>query len=123
MAVKLAWPLAMRTKDAALFNRILARNFTLREADGTLYDRATYIRDRVQSPERVVAVRYENVVLQFFGALALLTYRNVLDHMDPRGRPDTLLLSWADIFVEESSGWRIRASYLIDERIRPRPVD
>ena len=123
MAVKLAWPLAMRTKDAALFNRILAHDFTLREADGMLYDRTTYIRDRVQSPERVVAVRYENVVLQFFGALALMTYRNVLDHRDPRGRPDTLTLTWADIFVEENGEWRIRASHLIDERVGLRPAD
>lgn len=119
MAVKLAWPLAVRTKDAALFDRILARDFTLREADGTLYDRKAYIRDRVHSPEQVVAVRYENVVLQFFGPLALLTYRNVLDHRAPTGRPDTLRLTWADIFVEENGNWRIGASHLIDERVVP----
>lgn len=119
MAVKLAWPLAVRTKDAALFDRILARDFTLREADGTLYDRKTYIRDRVHSPERVVAVRYENVVLQFFGPLALITYRNVLDHRDPTGSADPLRLTWADIFVEENGNWRIGASHLIDERVVP----
>jgi Domain of unknown function (DUF4440) len=123
MAVKLSWPLAIRTKDAALLDRILARDFTLREPDGTLYRRAGYIRARVESRERVVSVRYENVVLQFFGPLAVLTYRNVLDHVAASGRPDTLSLTWADIFVQENGQWRIGASHLIDERVTPGSAD
>jgi ketosteroid isomerase-like protein len=120
MAIKLSWPLAMRTKDPALFDRILARDFTLREPDGRLYQRAAYIRARVESRDRVVAVRYENVVLQFFGQLAIMTYRNVLDHVDATGRPDTLSLTWADIFIQEHDEWKIAASHLIDERVLQR---
>jgi ketosteroid isomerase-like protein len=120
MRVKTDWPRAMQTKDEALFRRILSPQFIFREADGTLYERDAYIRNRVESRERVVAVRYENVVLQLFGRLALLTYQNILDHTDASGKPDTLHLSWADVFAEEDGGWKIRASHLISERIEPR---
>jgi Domain of unknown function (DUF4440) len=75
MQVQISWPRAMQTKDAALFDRIQSRHFTFREADGRLYERDAYIRDRVARPETVASARYENVVLQIFGELALLTCR------------------------------------------------
>jgi hypothetical protein len=117
MRVKLDSPRAMQTKDPAVFNRILARGFTLREPDGTLYERDAYIRDRVESRETVKAVRYENVVLQFIGEVAVMSYRNVLRHTDADGSPDMLYLSWLDVFVREHGAWKIEASHLISERI------
>ena len=116
MRVKAAWPRAMQTKDKALFESILARDFTFR-AEDEWYERDAYIRNRVESHERVMAVRYENLVLQSFGQLAVLTYRNVVKHTDATGKPDTLHLSWADIFVREQGTWRIRASHLISLRV------
>ena len=120
MRVKIDWPRAMQSKDVALFQRILSPQFTFREADGTFYEREAYIRNRVESPERVVAVRYENVVLQLFGEVALLSYRNIIDHTDASGKPDKLHLSWADVFAKENGEWKIRASHLISERVEPR---
>jgi Domain of unknown function (DUF4440) len=117
MRVKLDWPRAMQTKERALFKRILARNFTLREPDGTLYERDAYIRARVESPETVRSVRYENVVVQFFGELAIVSYRNVVRHTDAAGTPDTLHLNWVDVFVREQGEWKIGASHLIGERV------
>jgi hypothetical protein len=117
MRVKLGWPRAVQTKDPAVFNRILARGFTLREPDGRLYERDAYIRDRVESREAVKAVRYENVVLQFIGDVAVMSYRNVLRHTNADGTPDTLYLSWLDVFVREQGEWKIGASHLISERV------
>ena len=116
MRVKAAWPRAMQTKDTALFESILARDFTFR-AEDEWYERDAYIRNRVESHERVIAVRYENLVLQFFDQVAVLTYRNVVKHTDATGKPDTLHMSWADIFVRERGTWKIRGSQLISLRV------
>lgn len=116
MRVKAAWPRAMQTKDKALFESILARDFTFR-AEDEWYERDAYIRDRIESHERVTAVRYENLVLQCFGQLAVLTYRNVVSHTDATGKPATLHMSWADIFVREQGTWKIRGSHLISLRV------
>jgi len=51
LEAKVSWPRAMQTKDAFLFDRILARGFTFREADGRLLERDAYIRDRVRRAE------------------------------------------------------------------------
>jgi ketosteroid isomerase-like protein len=116
MRVKAAWPLAMQTKDAALFERILARDFTFR-AEEEFWNRADYIRDRVNpAGETVAAARYENLVLQFFGNIALLTYRNVIDITREGGTPATLRLSWADVYVREQGEWKIGGSHLVELR-------
>jgi hypothetical protein len=116
MQVKVAWPRAMQTKDRALFERILARGFTFR-ASGGLLEREAYIRDRVERPEAIGSVRYENLVLQLFGRVAVLTYRNIVNVTAATGKAEKWYLSWADVFVQERGKWRIGASHLISEQV------
>lgn len=112
MLVKKDWPLAMQRKDEALFNRILARDFTFR-AEDQFYEKVNYIRDRVHSPGTVETAQYENLVLQFFDEVAVLTYRNIVKGKDDRGEAETWLYNWADIFVKEDGEWKIGASHFI----------
>jgi ketosteroid isomerase-like protein len=115
MRVKKDWPLAMQTKDEALFNRILARDFTFRGED-EFFERVNYIRDRVDSPVAVETAIYENLALQFFDEVAVLTYRNIVKGKDDRGEAETWLYNWSDIFVKEDGEWKIGASHLIGGR-------
>lgn len=115
--VKLSWPRAMQTKDTSMFDRILARNFTFREAGGRLFERDAYIRDRVQRSETVVSARYDNVVLQLFGPIAVMTSRNVVSGTDAAGKRETWHMSWADVFVREDGRWKIAASHMVSERV------
>jgi Domain of unknown function (DUF4440) len=118
MRVKANLPRAVQTKDKSLFESILARDFTFR-GENQWYERDAYIRARVESRERVATVRYENLVLQFFGPMAVLTYRNILNHTDSAGKPDMLYLTWADVWVKEDGKWKIGAIHLISERAEP----
>jgi hypothetical protein len=117
--VKVAWPRAMSTKNEALFNRILSHDFTLR-AHGQLYERDAYIRDRMLRPERVESARYDNVVVQIFGSMAVLTY-NVVLVTKAEGVREMWHGSWADVFVRERGRWKIGASHLISERVEKEP--
>jgi len=116
MEVKKNYPVAMRTKDRALFDRILARNFTFRgRAD--FFGRADYIDNRVQGAITDWSVKYENIALQLFGEIAIVTYRNVIKGNDALGKPDyTEHMSWADIYLKENGEWKIGAVHLIDYR-------
>jgi Domain of unknown function (DUF4440) len=116
MRRKIEWPRAMQTKDEALFNRILARGFTFR-GEQEFYNREDYIRDRVGNDEAVASAHYENLALQFFGEVAVLTYRNTVKIKDASGKPETLHMTWADILVREDGEWKIGASHLIDSRV------
>lgn len=117
MRVKAEWPRAMQIKDKALFESILARSFTFR-AEGQWHERDAYIRDRVENVETGWTVRYENLVLQFFSDVAVLTYRNIISGAnDATGLPETWHYSWADVFVREDGRWKIGGSHLISERL------
>jgi hypothetical protein len=118
MQIKKNFPLAVMTKDRALFEQILARNFVFRgEGENGLLLREDYINDRVQSQGAIELVQYENMVLQFFGEIAVITYRNVLKNKDASGQPDdTEYISWADVYVKEDGEWKIGAAHVIDYR-------
>jgi hypothetical protein len=58
---------------------------------------------------------YENVVLEFVGDIALLTYRNIVV-MEPGGPEHTAHMTWADILVKENGQWKFRAVHLIDSK-------
>ena len=60
--------------------------------------------------------RYENLVLQFFGETALLTYRNIVKEKDEKGVPTTWLYTWADVWVKENGEWKVAAIYVIDSK-------
>ena len=122
MRVKKNFPLAVMTKDRALFERILARNFVFRgEGENGLLRREDYINNRVQSTGAIELVQYENMVLQFFGEIAVITYRNVLKNKDASGQPeDTEYISWADVYVKEDGEWKIGTAHIIDYRTEKR---
>ncbi len=56
-------------------------------------------------------VQYENLVLQFFGEIAVLTYRNTVKEKDAMGLPKTWHYTWADVWVKEDGEWKIKAGY------------
>ena len=114
MQVKIELPRAVQTKEADKFDRILARNFVFR-ANDEFYNRADYIRARVNNKGTVMTADYENVVLQFIGDIAFLTYRNIVVDQ-PGGPENTAYMTWADILVKEDGKWKFSAVHLIDSK-------
>ncbi len=119
MQVKMELPRAVQTKEADRFERILARNFVFRAAD-QFYGRADYIRERANNKDTVMTADYENVVLQFIGDLAVLTYRNIVV-LEPGGPENTAHMTWADILVKEDGQWKFIAVHLIDSKMEKDP--
>jgi len=114
MDVKTTWPLAMQRKDRKMFEDILAKEFTFR-AGNEFYNRKDYIADRITTSIVVDTAVYENLVLQFFGNTALLTYRNIVTGKDSTGAAEVWQYSWADVYSEENGKWKIAGSHLIQE--------
>jgi hypothetical protein len=115
MQVKIELPRAVQTKEADRFDRILARNFVFR-ADDQFYNRDDYIRARANNKDTVMTADYENVVLQFTGDIAFLTYRNIVV-VEPGGPENTAHMTWADILVKEDGQWKFSAVHLIDSKV------
>ncbi len=107
----------MQTKDPALFEKILARDFVFRGESGMLR-REDYIKNRTApSQAKVLTADYENIALQFFGDIAVMTYRNIVKGTNDEGQPDPPeYISWADIYVKENGKWKIGSVHVVDYR-------
>jgi ketosteroid isomerase-like protein len=120
MQVKTSFPLAVQTKDRALFEKILARDFVFRgEGEPGMLRREDYINDRTNpSGGEVLTADYENIALQLFGDIAVMTYRNIVKGTNDKGQADPPEhIAWADIYVKENGEWKIGSVHVIDYRM------
>ena len=104
---KVLLPLAMQGHDAILFDSILAKDFIYHGEDAFLH-RQEYIHDRVNATWTITDVQYENVVLQFYDEMAVLSYRNIVQETDEFGKPQTFVWFWVDIWVNENGSWKLK---------------
>ena len=104
---KVILPLAMQGHDARLFDSVLAKDF-ISQGEDEFFDRNEYIQNRVNGKWMISDVRFENLVLQFFGDLGILTYRNKVTEKDEFGKENLFLWFWTDVWVKENGRWKIK---------------
>lgn len=109
---KVLHPLAMQKHDSALFEDLVAKDFTAL-GEHEFFNRQGFIQDRVNGKWMISDVQYENLVLQFFGAIGLLTYRNIVKELDEKGMPLTWHFTWADVWIKEEGKWKVQAQRVI----------
>jgi hypothetical protein len=117
LKLKRSLPLAMQGKDSILFDNILAHDFTYRGEDEFYKNKKDYIHNRINATWTIDTVKYQNLVLQFFGEIAVLTYRNILHGSDDNGKADIEHYSWADIYTKENGKWKIKGIHEIESRV------
>ncbi len=118
LAIKRKWPLVMQSPSVAGFDSLLARNFLFTEK-GHLFTREAYIQDRTKPSEwEITHVKYEDVTLQFFGDMALLTYKNQVRNENTTTKEIEMeYITWVDVYEKENGQWKLAAAHVIDFRI------
>ncbi|MBX2955164.1 MAG: nuclear transport factor 2 family protein [Cyclobacteriaceae bacterium] len=116
--LKRKWPLVMQSPSRAGFDTILSQNFTF-TGEGKLLNREDYIEDRTKiSDWKITYVKYDNLILQFYGEVAVLTYRNAVTNENvTTNEIEIEYISWADIYVVENRNWKIGSTQVVDFRI------
>jgi len=109
---KILHPLAMQKHDSALFEDLITKDFTA-QGEHEFFNRQEFIQDRVNGKWMISDVQYENLVLQFFGEIGILTYRNIVKELDEKGKPLTWHFTWADIWTKEEGKWKLKAQRTI----------
>ena len=113
---KIELPHAMQTKERKDFESILSKNYVFRGPE-EFYDRDGYINNRVGDPSRVKQAVYRNVVVQFVGDRALITYSNLVE--DEPGGKEVWDMTWADVLIKEDGQWKYEVVHLIEFKILP----
>lgn len=109
---KILHPLAMQKHDSAIFEDLIANDFTA-QGEHEFFNRQEFIQDRVNGKWMISDVQYENLVLQFFGEIGILTYRNIVKELDEKGTPLTWHFTWADVWIKEKGKWKIKTQRTI----------
>ncbi len=117
LKLKRKLPLAMQRKDSALFESILSNDFIYRGEDEFYKNKEDYIRNRIHASWTIDTVKFQNLVLQFFDGVAILTYRNALKGTDEGNRANIEHYSWADIYVKEGGKWKFKGIHEIESRV------
>lgn len=104
---KVILPLAMQKHDEVLFDSVLAKEF-IYQGEEAFFNRQEYIHDRVTAKWNITDVQYQNVVLEFYDDIAVLSYRNIVKEIDEFGKPQTYVWFWTDIWVKENNRWKLK---------------
>lgn len=118
LRVKRKWPLAMQSLNPLEFDSILSKNFTFKGSD-SFFNRADYIKNRSKSDEwKIIFVKYDNVTLQFFEDIGVLSYVNHITNKNSNtGAIEYEHISWVDIYILEDGKWKIRSAHSLDYRL------
>jgi Domain of unknown function (DUF4440) len=117
LKLKRSLPLAMQRKDSTLFDNILSIDFTYTGEDEFYKNKKDYIHNRINAKWTIDTVKYQNLVLQFFNEVAILTYRNILNGSDDDGKADIEHYSWTDIYTKENGKWKIKGIHEIESKV------
>ncbi len=113
LRAKVILPLAMQRHDESLFESVLSKDF-VSQGEDEFFNRKEYIQDRVSGKWTIWDVQYENLVLEFFDDIAVLTYRNTVKEKDEAGKQQIYHWTWTDIWVKENGNWKIKVLRAID---------
>ena len=93
--------------DVARFEQLLADDFLCTNPDGSLIDRAAFLR-QTAAPRSLTALRADDVRVRVFGAVAIIHGRTAFETVDGRcgsGR-------YTDVWEKRDGEWRAVAAHV-----------
>jgi len=109
-----AWDEAYRTRDVQGLGRILAEDFTLTDASGSLLNRAQYLMSVVKSPDfsRIRSFASEDVTIQVAGDVAMVTGRSPVKGRSPgKGQAFAGNYRFTDRWEKQQGEWKAVATH------------
>lgn len=93
--------------DVRRFNELLAEDFYCSNADGSLVDRKGFL-DQTANPVMISNLRAENVLIRFFGDIAIIhgrTNYNLPDGRQAHGR-------YTDVWTRQGNTWKAISAHV-----------
>jgi ketosteroid isomerase-like protein len=100
LALNAAYIRSVQASDVARFDEILAAEFLCSNPDGTLIDRAEFLR-QAGRPVTISGLEARDVLVRIFGDLAIIHART--SYVDADGRPGTG--RYTDVWARQDGRW------------------
>jgi ketosteroid isomerase-like protein len=98
---------SVQTGDVRRFNELLAEDYYCSNPDGSLVDRIGFL-EQTAKPVTIANLRAENVLIRFFGDIAIIHGRTRYDLSDGRqahGR-------YTDVWARQSNTWKTISAHV-----------
>jgi len=98
---------SVQTGDVGRFNELLAEDYYCSNPDGSLVDRSGFL-EQTAKPVTIANLRAENVLIRFFGDIAIIHGRTSYDLPDGRqahGR-------YTDVWGRQSNTWKTISAHV-----------
>ena len=103
------WVYALQRHDRETLEKIVAREFTFIEPNGTVKHRERYLADRSSHEADIESFHNDEVKVRVFGSSALASGRaRITEHR--HGRCFRLILRWKELWLKNAGRWQVFAS-------------
>ena len=96
---------AIRQKDAATLEPMLADDFCYRTHFGAETDKAGFLQSIVSSPFEILSLHGEELNVNVYGDTAVLTGVQIAEARPPEGEKEESVVAFTDVFVKRDGRW------------------
>jgi ketosteroid isomerase-like protein len=105
---------AIRNKDAAALEPVLADDFCYRTHFGAETDKAGFLQSIVSSPFEILSLHGEELNVNVYGDTAVLTGVQIAEARPPEGEKEESVVAFTDVFVRRDGRWLMVLAYGVE---------
>ena len=105
---------AIKNKDAATLEPLLADDFIYRTHFGAEANKAEFLRSIASFPVEILAIRGEELKVNVYGETAVLTGVQLAEARTPEGAAEESAVAFTDVFVRLEGRWLMVLAYGVE---------
>jgi ketosteroid isomerase-like protein len=105
---------AIKNKDAATLEPLLADDFIYRTHFGAEANKAEFLRSIASFPVEILAIRGEELKVNVYGETAVLTGVQLAEARTPEGAAEESAVAFTDVFVKLEGRWLMVLAYGVE---------
>jgi ketosteroid isomerase-like protein len=105
---------AIKGKDIAALEPMLADEFIYRTHFGAEADKAAFLESIVSFPVEIISLRGEELKVNVYGDTAVLTGVQVAEARPPEGETEESAVAFTDVFVRRDGRWLMVLAYGVE---------
>jgi ketosteroid isomerase-like protein len=105
---------AIKNKDAATLEPMLADDFIYRTHFGAESDKAEFLRAIASFPVEIIALRGEELKVNVYGETAVLTGLQLAEARPPEGKAEESAVAFTDVFIRREGRWLMVLAYGVE---------
>ena len=105
---------AIKGKDTAALETMLADEFTYRTHFGAEADKAEFLKSIASFPMKILSLRGEELNVDIYGETGVITGVQIAEARPPEGEAEESAVAFTDVFVRRDGRWLMVLAYGVE---------